>query len=242
MSKEIHRLAQGKECITKGTNTIFLLSHKEICLIPDGRTITYAHIVIDHRPPKDDPNRVRITVGGNLINYPFELATRTTDMVSSEILWNSTISTKGARFAGADIKNMYLEMPLDRYEYMEMPISLSPQDIIEHYDLRNKALNGYVYMEICKGMYGLPQPGILANKLLKKRLARHGYFELPAYGNMTHAQFGSISQWMILGSSTIYSTCMMHSGKKHRRLLKTALVIYTAASTSNEIITNTTSA
>jgi hypothetical protein len=32
-------------------------------------------------------------------------------------------------------------------------------------------------MEICKGMYGLPQAGILANKLLKKRLAKHRYFE-----------------------------------------------------------------
>ena len=29
------------------------------------------------------------------------------------------------------------------------------------------------------GMYGLPQSGILANKLLKERLSEHGYFELP---------------------------------------------------------------
>jgi hypothetical protein len=52
-------------------------------------------------------------------------------------------------------------------------------------------------MEIRKGMYGLPQAGILANKLLKKRLARHGYFEHrtpPAYGNTTPTQFGSILQ------------------------------------------------
>jgi hypothetical protein len=34
-------------------------------------------------------------------------------------------------------------------------------------------------MEIRRGCYGLPQAGILANKLLKKRLAKHGYFELP---------------------------------------------------------------
>jgi hypothetical protein len=34
MSKEIHLLAQGKEGLTKGTNTIFFLSHKEIRLIP----------------------------------------------------------------------------------------------------------------------------------------------------------------------------------------------------------------
>jgi hypothetical protein len=34
-------------------------------------------------------------------------------------------------------------------------------------------------MEIRKGMYGLPQAGIFANKLVKKRLATHGYFEQP---------------------------------------------------------------
>ena len=82
MSKEIHRLAQGKEGITNGANTIFFLSHKEIRLIPADRIVTYARIVIDLRPQKDDPNRVRITVGGNPINYPFELTTRTTDIVS----------------------------------------------------------------------------------------------------------------------------------------------------------------
>jgi hypothetical protein len=83
-------------------------------------------------------------VGGNLINYPFELTTRTADMVSSKILWNSVISTPDTRFAGADIKNMYLETPLDRFEYMKMPIALLPMDIIEHYNLLEKAINGYV--------------------------------------------------------------------------------------------------
>ena len=34
-------------------------------------------------------------------------------------------------------------------------------------------------MAISKGMYGLPQSGILANKLLRKRLAKKGYFEMP---------------------------------------------------------------
>eukprot|EP00957_Ditylum_brightwellii_P035759 2711247-Ditylum_brightwellii.AAC.1 len=31
-------------------------------------------------------------------------------------------------------------------------------------------------MEIQKGMYGLPQAGILANKLLTERLAERGYY------------------------------------------------------------------
>jgi hypothetical protein len=113
MGKELHCLAQGCLGITKGTNTIFFLSHNDICNIPTDRTVTYACIVIDYRPQKEEPNRVHITVGGNLIDYPFELTTHTADMVSSKILWNSVISTKGACFAGADIKNMYLETPLD---------------------------------------------------------------------------------------------------------------------------------
>ncbi len=165
--------------VIKASNTIFFLSHNEIQHIPNNRTVTYARIVIDHRPHKEDPNRVRITVEGNLINYPFELTTHTTDMVSLKLLWNSTISTKGARFAGADIKNIYLETPLNRFEYKKMPLSLFPQDIIDYYGLNDKALNGYVYKEICKGMYGLPQAGFLANKLLKKCLTIHGYYKQP---------------------------------------------------------------
>ncbi len=127
----------------------------------------------------EDPHCVCITVGGNLINYPLELTTRTTELVSLKLLWNSTISTKGARFAGADIKSMYLKTPLDRFENMKMPLSLFPQDIINNYGLNDKVLNGYVHMKTCKGMYGLPQAGILANKLLKKCLAIHGYYEQP---------------------------------------------------------------
>jgi hypothetical protein len=118
-------------------------------------------------------------VGGNLINYPFKLTMHTTNMSSSKILWNSTISTPGACFAGADIKNMYLETPLDRFEYIRMPISLFPTDIIDHYQLNNKVLKDYVYMEIKKGMYRLPQANILANKLLKKHLSMRSYFKQP---------------------------------------------------------------
>jgi hypothetical protein len=37
--------------------------------------------------------------------------------------------------------------------------------------------NGSVLARVDKGMYGLPQAGMLANKLLKERLDKHGYFE-----------------------------------------------------------------
>ena len=69
--------------------------------------------------------------------------------------------------------------PMDRYEYMRIKADLVPEEFKQLYNLHDKIHNGYIYMEIRHGCYGLPQAGILANKLLKKRLAKHGYFELP---------------------------------------------------------------
>ena len=40
------------------------------------------------------------------------------------------------------------------------------------------ALNGFVYLEIRKAIYGLPQAGILANQLLRQRLRPAGYYEV----------------------------------------------------------------
>ena len=78
-----------------------------------------------------------------------------------------------------DISSFYLTAPLDRYEYMRMPLDIFPPHTIEQYDLANKAKNGFVYLEIRRSMYGLPQSGVLANKLLQKRLKPHGYHKCP---------------------------------------------------------------
>ena len=51
-----------------------------------------------------------------------------------------------------------------------------PKEVIDEYDLLSKASeDGSIYIEVNKGMYGLPQAGLLANELLEKRLNRHGY-------------------------------------------------------------------
>jgi hypothetical protein len=93
-------------------------------------------LTIDHRRKTLIMSASQCTVGGNLIKYPFKSTTCTADMLLSKIMWNSVISTQDARFAGANIKNMYLETPLDWYEYMRMPLDLFPDNIVNHYDLR----------------------------------------------------------------------------------------------------------
>jgi len=60
-----------------------------------------------------DPHRIRITAGGNLIKYPGELLTRTTNLTNSKLMWNSVLSTKDAKYMCLDIKNFYLSAPLD---------------------------------------------------------------------------------------------------------------------------------
>jgi hypothetical protein len=54
---------------------------------------------------------------------------------------------------------MYLKTLLDWYEYMRMPLDLFPDNIVNHYNLRRKTKNRFVYMEIRKGMMDSPKPG-----------------------------------------------------------------------------------
>ena len=68
------------------TNTFKILRPEQILLIPNYCVVTYANIVVDYRPQKEDSNRVRITTGGNLIIYPGELTTRIADITTSKIL------------------------------------------------------------------------------------------------------------------------------------------------------------
>ena len=87
----------------------------------------------------------------------------------------------------ADAGNFYLATPMERKEYLRIPVTLIPQEFMDMYKLHEKAKNGYIYCEIVRGMYGLPQAGILANKLLKERLEVHDYYEVPHMpGLFTH--------------------------------------------------------
>jgi hypothetical protein len=115
-------------------------------------------------------------VGGNRITYPGNCGTPTADMLTTKVLLNSVISTKGAQFMTINIKDFYLNTPMVRPEYMRLKLSDIPNHIIALYKLDKLATpNGFVYVLIQKGMYSLPQAGIIAQQLLKKRLAIKGY-------------------------------------------------------------------
>jgi hypothetical protein len=59
-----------------------------------------------------------------------------------------------------------------------MKLDLFPPDIIDKYNLANKVdQNGNGHCEVRRGMYGLPQAGIIAQELLKEPLQKAGYMQ-----------------------------------------------------------------
>ena len=56
---------------------------------------------------------------------------------------------------------------MDRYEYMKLPMEIIPKEIIQQYNLRKLSHNSFVYIEIQKKMYELPQSGKNTNNKRK---------------------------------------------------------------------------
>jgi hypothetical protein len=170
--KECGRLFQGIRDIP-GTDTCFFIDLKNI---PNDRKITYGKIVCDYKLHKKEKERVRLTVGGDRLDYSGDVATSTADITTLKILININLSTEDATMMMMDIKNYYIGTPLPRFEYMKMVLSRSPEEIIQKYNLNALAADGWVYIETRKGIYGLKQAGLLANQLLQTRLAPFGYY------------------------------------------------------------------
>jgi hypothetical protein len=86
---EVGRLFQGIRDIP-GTDTCLFV---DLTNIPKDREITYGKIVCDYKPHKNEKERVRLTVGGDRLDYSGDVATSTADITTFKILINRTIST-----------------------------------------------------------------------------------------------------------------------------------------------------
>ena len=114
--------------IAEGTNTCHWCPKSKV---PKHKKATYAQYVVDVRPEKEDPNRVRITAGGNRLDYFGETSTITASLETAKILINSVLSNKNAKFMAMDISNFYIQNDLEDYQYIQFHISMIPQEIID---------------------------------------------------------------------------------------------------------------
>ncbi len=177
--------------------------------VPKGHTYMYGLIVCNYHPQKDKPHRTWLTMGGNCIDYPWNKSTSTANLTTAKLLFNSTIYTSSTLFYSINLANFYLNTPMERYEYKRLRLDILPQEIINEYNL-NEIVNAnrWVYVEICKGVYGLPQASILANKLLKKCLTIRGYYQCQHTPGLWRHMWRDITFCFIVDNFGIKTTSM----------------------------------
>ena len=147
----------GESRVGDGHDTFRFIRKKEI---PIEKKVTYARFCCDVRPQKDEPKRTRLTVGGDRLDYDGETSTEVSSMETVKIHINSTISTKGARYACADIGNFYTNSRLTTPEYMRIHERDIPDEVKDEYNVEEYIEDdGYVYCEINGAMYGLKAAG-----------------------------------------------------------------------------------
>jgi hypothetical protein len=148
---------------------------KFVSSLPKDRTATYFNPQIRVKV-KDGmiERRVRGTVGGDKVDYPGEVSAQTAAMTTIKLLLNAVIS-EDAQWCTADIKDFYLGTPLPRPEYMRINLKHIPLSTQKEHNIYSPDQNGHVLVEINKGMYGLPQAGLIAQQQLNTLLAKHGY-------------------------------------------------------------------
>ena len=100
-------------------------------VFPYPRRTTYVRAVCNTRPLKTETRRTRLTAGVNLINYPGEVSTPTSDFTTMKIRVNSAILDIKSRYMCMDIKYFYLDNQMCRAEYIMKQISVIPQEFLD---------------------------------------------------------------------------------------------------------------
>ena len=118
--------------------------------VPTYKTVAYPRYTIAVQLEKDEKYKVRITAGGDRIDYEGDVSTHTASMETIKTHWNSVISTPNAKYCTGDIYNMYLTFDLVNSKYVKFKVNLIPPCIIVHYILKNLIHDGYIYGKINK--------------------------------------------------------------------------------------------
>ena len=120
--------------------------------VPQDRKVMYSNFVCDYRPLKSEPFRVRMTVGGDKLDYPDETASPTASLIETKLIANSVISDHAkhnSKFCAFDLKDFFLKTPMARPKYLRIHSRYLSQDFCNDYNL--DAIidsDGYVYCQV----------------------------------------------------------------------------------------------
>ena len=110
----------------EGPNTFWLIKSADI---PHDRRheIFHSMVVCEVKSHKEDPNLTRIIVSGIQIFYPRDVGTPTGSLDLVKLIINRVLSRRKARFVSFELKNFYLQTPMDWSEYVCIKFSDIPQ-------------------------------------------------------------------------------------------------------------------
>ena len=108
---------------------------------------TYCRVVAEINIDKKVIYCVRLTVRGNKM--------RTAELKTVKLHLNSVVNDVNASFFTTD-KYFYLNMSIYGYGYMHIPTKHLPRELVEQYQLEPLMINGYVVVEIRKGIFDFP--------------------------------------------------------------------------------------
>ena len=117
-----------------------------------------------------------------------------------------------------DISDFYLNTPLTRWEYVKLDLRDISDEIISEYNLKQKEVNGFVYVEVRKGMYSLPQSGLLSNKFLQRNLVPFEYQQSKLITGLWKHDWRPIHFTLVVNDFGV-----KYVGEKHEKHLLTAL-------------------
>ena len=84
-------------------------------------------VVCEVKPHKENTNRTHITVAGSQNFYPRDLGKSTGALNLFKFIINSALLRRNAHFFWFDLKNFYLQTPIERSEYVFIKLSDIPQ-------------------------------------------------------------------------------------------------------------------
>ena len=123
-----------------GTGTIAPIRKHSI---PQGRKITYANFICDYRPQKAETHRVRMTAGGDRLDYPDDPSSPAVSILNTKIHINRTISDakKGSRYMTMDVNFFTSERRWNNFNAFESHNASSHPKFKKHTTSSSKSMD-----------------------------------------------------------------------------------------------------
>ena len=88
ITNELGRLSQGINNI-EGNNALLFIPKSEV---PWGKKVRYTNMICDYRPLKKEKYRVRLTFGGDILEYEGNASSRVSSLLEAKLLIKIVIS------------------------------------------------------------------------------------------------------------------------------------------------------